>query len=136
MFLAGHGTVSGGVLVDSGRFDWDRAHAASGRFAELALSAGLDHGSGIRRGRGHRAVEATAASREVASSLGIPEGAPVLVLRSVSYDDRDVPVESFVAFHRGDRSRFEVELTRAESSPAMRPQMVVTGGEALESADS
>ncbi len=30
-FLSGHGTVIGGVLVDSGRFDWD----ASGRFAEL-----------------------------------------------------------------------------------------------------
>ncbi|WP_343632095.1 O-acetylhomoserine aminocarboxypropyltransferase [Roseateles sp.] len=36
-FLCGHGTVVGGLLVDSGRFDWERAHAASGRqrFAEL-----------------------------------------------------------------------------------------------------
>ena len=31
-FLSGHGTVVGGVLVDSGRFDWDR----SGRFPELS----------------------------------------------------------------------------------------------------
>jgi O-acetylhomoserine (thiol)-lyase len=31
-FLSGHGTVVGGVLVDSGAFDWD----ASGRFAELS----------------------------------------------------------------------------------------------------
>ena len=30
-FLGGHGTVIGGLLVDSGRFDWDR----SGRFPEL-----------------------------------------------------------------------------------------------------
>ncbi|MFN3415759.1 MAG: O-acetylhomoserine aminocarboxypropyltransferase [Caldimonas sp.] len=30
-FLGGHGTVIGGVLVDSGRFDWE----ASGRFPEL-----------------------------------------------------------------------------------------------------
>ena len=30
-FLSGHGTVIGGVLVDSGMFDWD----ASGRFPEL-----------------------------------------------------------------------------------------------------
>ena len=35
-FLGGHGTVVGGVLVDSGAFDWDAANAASGRFAELA----------------------------------------------------------------------------------------------------
>jgi O-acetylhomoserine (thiol)-lyase len=30
-FLCGHGTVIGGLLVDSGRFDWDK----SGRFPEL-----------------------------------------------------------------------------------------------------
>ncbi len=34
-FLSGHGTVIGGVLVDSGRFDWDRAHAQHGRYPEL-----------------------------------------------------------------------------------------------------
>ena len=34
-FLSGHGTVIGGVLVDSGRFDWNAATARSGRFTEL-----------------------------------------------------------------------------------------------------
>ncbi|MBQ0958702.1 O-acetylhomoserine aminocarboxypropyltransferase [Ideonella sp. 4Y11] len=34
-FLGGHGTVVGGVLVDSGRFNWVDAHAATGHFAEL-----------------------------------------------------------------------------------------------------
>ncbi len=34
-FLGGHGTVIGGLVVDSGRFDWAGAHAATGRFAEL-----------------------------------------------------------------------------------------------------
>ena len=34
-FLCGHGTVVGGVLVDAGSFDWDAAHARSGRFATL-----------------------------------------------------------------------------------------------------
>jgi len=34
-FLGGHGTVVGGVLVDSGRFDWAAAHAKHGRFPEL-----------------------------------------------------------------------------------------------------
>ncbi len=34
-FLCGHGTVVGGVLIDSGAFDWDAAHAQSGRFATL-----------------------------------------------------------------------------------------------------
>jgi O-acetylhomoserine (thiol)-lyase len=34
-FLCGHGTAIGGLLVDGGSFDWERAHARSGRFAEL-----------------------------------------------------------------------------------------------------
>ncbi|MCW5663520.1 MAG: O-acetylhomoserine aminocarboxypropyltransferase [Piscinibacter sp.] len=39
-FLSGHGTVIGGVLVDSGRFDWD----ASGRFPELTQPYDGFHG--------------------------------------------------------------------------------------------
>lgn len=39
-FLSGHGTVIGGVLVDSGRFDWD----ASGRFPELTQPYAGFHG--------------------------------------------------------------------------------------------
>lgn len=34
-FLCGHGTAIGGLLVDGGRFDWQRAHDRTGRFAEL-----------------------------------------------------------------------------------------------------
>lgn len=43
-FLSGHGTVIGGVLVDSGRFDWDAAHARGGRFAELTQPYDGFHG--------------------------------------------------------------------------------------------
>jgi O-acetylhomoserine (thiol)-lyase len=35
-FLSGHGTVIGGLVVDGGSFDWAKAYAASGKFAELA----------------------------------------------------------------------------------------------------
>jgi len=34
-FLCGHGTAIGGLLVDGGSFDWQAAHARSGRFAGL-----------------------------------------------------------------------------------------------------
>jgi O-acetylhomoserine (thiol)-lyase len=34
-FLCGHGTAMGGLLVDGGTFDWQRAFDRSGRFAEL-----------------------------------------------------------------------------------------------------
>ncbi|MBL8327478.1 MAG: O-acetylhomoserine aminocarboxypropyltransferase [Rubrivivax sp.] len=39
-FLSGHGTVVGGVLVDSGQFDWER----SGRFPELTQPYSGFHG--------------------------------------------------------------------------------------------
>ncbi|TFW32770.1 O-acetylhomoserine aminocarboxypropyltransferase [Massilia horti] len=34
-FLCGHGTAIGGLLVDGGTFDWQRAYQRTGRFAEL-----------------------------------------------------------------------------------------------------
>jgi O-acetylhomoserine (thiol)-lyase len=34
-FLCGHGTAIGGLLVDGGTFDWQRAYERSGRFGEL-----------------------------------------------------------------------------------------------------
>jgi O-acetylhomoserine (thiol)-lyase len=34
-FLSGHGVVIGGLLVDSGRFDWDRPGASAGKFPTL-----------------------------------------------------------------------------------------------------
>jgi len=43
-FLSGHGTVVGGVLIDSGQFDWAAAHGRSGRFAELATPYEGFHG--------------------------------------------------------------------------------------------
>jgi len=53
-------------------------------------------------------------------------GAPVLVLRSTSYAG-ERPVEVFVAYHRGDRSRFEVTLQRTRRRPRPpEPLMRVT----------
>ena len=34
-FIGGHGVAIGGLLVDSGRFDWEAAHAQNGHFTEL-----------------------------------------------------------------------------------------------------
>ena len=43
-FLSGHGTVVGGLLLDSGAFDWDAAYAKTGRFAELSQPYDGFHG--------------------------------------------------------------------------------------------
>ncbi len=44
-FLSGHGTVVGGVLIDSGAFDWQAAHDRS---ASALRSAGFDAASGAK----------------------------------------------------------------------------------------
>ena len=43
-FLAGHGTVIGGLVVDGGSFDWEAAAARDGRFAELTQPYDGYHG--------------------------------------------------------------------------------------------
>jgi O-acetylhomoserine (thiol)-lyase len=50
-FLGGHGTAIGGVLVDSGRFDWE----ASGRFPQLTAPYEGFHGMDFEEESGTRA---------------------------------------------------------------------------------
>lgn len=92
-----------------------------------SLYALLEQKYGVALRHGGRSVEASVASAEMAHSLGVDEGDPVLVLRSTVFDEHDVPVEMFVAYHRGDRSRFEVHLRRDLSAQTrVRPLMHVT----------
>lgn len=60
---------------------------------------------------GWRSVEAVLADRDSAQLLGIHAGSALLKLESVRRDASGVPIDYFVAYHRGDRSRFEFELT-------------------------
>jgi GntR family transcriptional regulator len=62
--------------------------------------------------RGRRFIEAVPANEYEARLLGVPKGAPLLKLESVSYLESGKPIEYYYAFHRADRSRFEVELVR------------------------
>jgi len=93
-----------------------------------SLYALLERRFRVELRRGQRSVEAAIAHNDLARSLGIAPGDPVLVLRSVVYGSEDKPVETFVAYHRGDRSRFEVNLSRAQPAQAEPlPLMHVTG---------
>lgn len=87
----------------------------------------LEQKYGVQLRYGQRAIEASIAGAALARSLGISPGDPVLVLRSTVYGNQR-PVEMFVAYHRGDRSRFEVSLNRStaailEREPLMRVTM-------------
>lgn len=92
---------------------------------EQSLYALMEEKYGVQIVRGRRVVEADIAGSRMARLLGIRRSDPVLVLRSVSVDADNVPVERFAAYHRADRSRFEVELERSANGPR-RPQMIVT----------
>jgi GntR family transcriptional regulator len=69
-----------------------------------------EHGIFIARGR--RYIEAVQANDVEASLLNIERGAPLLMLDSISFAEDGRPIEYYHAIHRGDRSRFEVELRR------------------------
>lgn len=86
----------------------------------------LEKDYGVVLVHGTRIVEASLAGTGMARLLGVRRSDPLLVLRSISVDAGGRPVESFVAFHRADRSRFEVDLDRAPSRTAVKPLMVVT----------
>jgi GntR family transcriptional regulator len=84
--------------------------------AERSLFETYERELGFKLHRGTRAIEARAAGSEIARHLGIPEGAPVLTFTGVTYLADGRPIEYFVGIHRGDRSRFEVELFRPEQN--------------------
>lgn len=72
----------------------------------------LEREYGIFITKGQRYIEAVLANDYEAALLGIERGDPLLMLDSVSYSESGQPVEYYHALHRGDRSRFEVELVR------------------------
>jgi GntR family transcriptional regulator len=84
---------------------------------------------GFRLHRGTRSVEAGQATEVVARYLGISAGVPVLVLRGTTYVEDGRPIEHFVGIHRGDRSRFEVELFRPFGQEPLAGPLIANPGE-------
>lgn len=82
---------------------------------DVSLFGILERQFGIRFERASRSIEADSADPHVAQALGIPEGAALLVMRSVSFDSSGRPIERFTGFHRGDRSRLLVEVERSRN---------------------
>ncbi len=81
-------------------------------FTHQSLYAVLERDYGLVIARGRRTVEAVGASARAAELLQVSIGTPLMQLDSVGFLEDGTPVETFHALHRGDRSRFEVELIR------------------------
>jgi len=87
-----------------------------------SLYAILEQKYGLELVYGRRTLEAVAATEEEAKLLEIDEGDPIILLRSISYLKDGRPIEYFKARHRGDRSRFEVELVRPGQAEELSPE--------------
>lgn len=66
--------------------------------------------------RGRYRIEASVASGEEASALGLPEGAPVLLVERTSYTVGEKAVYYQRRYYRADRVAFELELARDGSA--------------------
>jgi GntR family transcriptional regulator len=84
--------------------------------ATASLYATLERRYGVTMVEAERTIEAAAADREVARVLGIRTGAPVLRLHSTARDRTGRPIETFDAWHRGDRTLFELYV-RSDPRP-------------------
>jgi GntR family transcriptional regulator len=87
----------------------------------LSLYAFLEKEFGIFPARGQRYIEAVLSNETEARLLNIKKGAPLLMLDSISYSDSGQPIEYYHALHRGDRSRFEVDLVRIRDVSQLQP---------------
>jgi O-acetylhomoserine (thiol)-lyase len=103
-FLGGHGTAIGGVLVDSGRFDWEK----SGRFPQLTAPYEGFHGMDFEEESGTRAF-LLRARREGLRDFGacmapmtafqILQGIETLHLRMPRHVENTRKVVAFLAGH-------------------------------------
>ena len=80
--------------------------------SQRSLYEVLEQDLGFDLHRGRRSVGSSLAGKIVAEHLAIRENDPVLVLSGATYLSDGRPIEHFVGIHRGDRSRFDVELYR------------------------
>jgi GntR family transcriptional regulator len=93
---------------------------AEADFSYQSLYDFLERVCGLIIASGRRTIEAVKASDVEAELLQVEECDPLLRLESVSFLPDGTPIEYYHALHRGDRSRFEVELVRVRELGDLR----------------
>jgi GntR family transcriptional regulator len=92
--------------------------------SESSLYAVLRDSYGLAVASGTRTVEAVLAQPPISRLLHVRKGAALLKVDSVSYLSDGRPLEYYEAWHRGDRSKFEIEMV--VGPPAATPLSPVT----------
>jgi len=88
-----------------------------------SLYAILEGVYGFVLARGKRTIGAVTVNRREAKLLHVEQGAPMILLDSVTYLDDGTPIEYYHAIHRGDQTRFEVELVRIPGQQTLEKAM-------------
>ena len=70
---------------------------------------------------GTRTVEAVPARSSAAHLLGVNKGEPLLKIESISYLEDGRPIEYYEAWHRGDRSKIEIEIAAVVAENGRMP---------------
>ena len=86
--------------------------AVTADFTQQSLYAFLSETYKITLSRGRRRIEATVANDELGDLFQVEPGSPLLRMESVTFSEENRPIEYFIGYFRGDRSRFEVEVLR------------------------
>jgi GntR family transcriptional regulator len=84
-------------------------------FSDKSLYVYLRESCGLVIAEGIRTIESVNASEELSNLLQIEDGAALSLLRSIGWTSDGTPLEYYVAWHRGDRSRFQVRLVADNS---------------------
>jgi GntR family transcriptional regulator len=92
--------------------------------AHASLYGLLERAYGVRIVEAERTIEATAADPATAQVLGLGTGEPVLRLRSTARDGSGRVVEHYDAWHRGDRTLFELHVHSEGVDRAPRAEMI------------
>ena len=88
--------------------------------SDQSLYAVLEKQFGLIISYGRRSIEAVLADEREAELLEIELADPLLLLNSVSRLSDGTPVEYYHALHRGDRSRFDVNLVRVHDEDEVK----------------
>ena len=95
--------------------------------SDKSLYAVLEKEFEIKLSHGRRTIEAVAANEREAELLQVDECDPLVLLDSVTYLEDGTPIEYYHAVHRGDRSRFEVELVRMREQKELQETIETNG---------
>lgn len=86
-------------------------------FSTGSLYEVLSDDYGVQPRGGRRRFQAEAASAQLAASLDIAPGDPLVKLTAVNFDQDDQPFEYFVAYYRGDRAAFDLLIDTGGGRP-------------------